>query len=318
MVNLFKSTVAYKILSGDKKKGFLSHAYLLLCDDDKALLTYLKVMAKTIACQSLENGYCDKCRYCRLIEKNAHFDVTFYPKGDAKKILTADIDDLISQTYVKPMEGEKRIFVLNNAESMNASAQNKLLKTLEEPPKGVHIILGATNENALLATIKSRVKKIEVPSFSEDQLFNAFKNEYEDEKRLQTAIDLCDGKAGYVKEYYEQDGGGCTALVHEVLTKMATSREMPVYSNKITKDNIRDFLLTLKKVMTQIIKVHSLGGKSEAEKQLTEIYPVASAIGIIEKINKAQYALHFNGNVNMIADGILFSVLEEKIKWKKL
>lgn len=318
MVELFKNTVAYKILSGDKAKGFLSHAYLLLCDDDLALYSYLKAMAKTIACECDEREYCGECRYCKLIEKDTHFDVTVYPSGDTKKILVADIDELISQTYIKPLEGDKRIFILNNAESMNASAQNKLLKTLEEPPKGVYILLGATNENALLATIKSRVKKIEVPSFSDEQLYNAFSAQCEDKEKLKVAIDLADGKAGYVLEYYQSEGNDCTLLVNDVLTKMVSSREMPQYSNRITKDNIRDFLLTLKKVMREVIIVHTKGQGKETERELANIYPLAAAIGIVEKINRAQYALHYNGNVNMIADGVLFTVLEEKIKWKKL
>ena len=56
---------------------------------------------------------------------------------------------------------------------MNASAQNKLLKTLEEPPKNVHILLGATSEYPLLATLKSRVKKLEIPPFDNQTIYKA-------------------------------------------------------------------------------------------------------------------------------------------------
>jgi DNA polymerase-3 subunit delta' len=70
-----------------------------------------------------------------------------------------EVNELIEESYLKPIEGDKKIFIVNRAESINHVAQNKLLKTLEEPPKGVHIIMGATNEHALLPTIKSRVKK---------------------------------------------------------------------------------------------------------------------------------------------------------------
>ena len=317
MIELFKNSVAYKIVSGDKKKGFLSHAYMLVCDDLIALPTFLKVIAKTIACES--ESYCGECRYCRLIEKGTHSDVTSYPKGDAKKIVVADIDELISQTYIKPLEGEKRIFILNYAESMNTASQNKLLKTLEEPPKGVYILLGVTNENAMLSTVKSRVKKLEISAFSEEQLFNAFKSVCPDENKLREAIALSDGRAGSVKEFYDQEEIGCSALVNDVLLNMQTSRDVLTYSAKLTKDNLRDFLLSLKKSMQQIIYAHT--GKSTDNGvigSLCGIYSVASALGIVAKINEAERALYFNGNLNMIADGILLSVLEEKYKWKKL
>ena len=70
-----------------------------------------------------------------------------------------DIDELIAQTYIKPIESEKRVFALVNTASMNGPAQNKLLKTLEEPPKNVFILMGIENESAILPTVKSRIKK---------------------------------------------------------------------------------------------------------------------------------------------------------------
>jgi len=317
MVELFKSSVAYKIVAGDKSKGFLSHAYMLVCDDPFALPTYLKVLAKTIACE--QKFYCDECRYCRLIERGTHSDVSVYPKGDAKKIVVSDIDELISQTYIKPLEGDKRIFILNNAESMNQSAQNKLLKTLEEPPKGVYILLGVTNENAMLSTVKSRVKKLEISSFSDEQLFSAFSRKFTDYEKLQQAILLADGKAGFVENFYEQDEFSCTELVNEVLLNMQSSRDLVTYSSKISKDNVREFLLSLKRCMNSLIRAHS--GESVDNGvigELLDIYPIGCAVGVIQKINELERALYYNGNINMIADGILLSILEEKYKWKKL
>ena len=84
MVRLFKDTVAYRIVSGDKKKNSLSHAYLLLCQDGAAIPEYLKTIAKTIICED-ESGFCDQCRSCSLIERNLYTDVSFYPKGDGGK-----------------------------------------------------------------------------------------------------------------------------------------------------------------------------------------------------------------------------------------
>ena len=78
MVELFKQTVAYKIITGDKSRGQLSHAYALVCEDTVALNDFIKTTAKILLCQ--DESFCGQCRPCRLIEKGTHSDVTFYPK----------------------------------------------------------------------------------------------------------------------------------------------------------------------------------------------------------------------------------------------
>ena len=203
MLELFKNTVAYKIILGDKSRGELSHAYAICHEDQETTKTFIKILSKILLCD--DETFCNECRACRLIEKGTHSDVTFYPKTENGKILSGDIDELIAQTYVKPIESEKRVFALTNTSSMNGAAQNKLLKTLEEPPKNVFIILGVENENALLPTVKSRVKKLEIPPFSESELLNGLKNLCPDQERLERAISFADGKASKVIEYFNEE-----------------------------------------------------------------------------------------------------------------
>ena len=171
--SLLKNTSAFQLVQRDKRQGRLSHAYLLFCPDGEFLGEYLKIFAKEIMCESAPQ--CDVCRTCNLIDAKAHPDVLFFPKGDGA-VLSSDVNTIIEETFLKPIEGQKKVFVIENAQTMNASAQNKLLKTLEEPPENVHILLGSTNEFALLSTIKSRVRKLEIPFFNKDQLKNALKD----------------------------------------------------------------------------------------------------------------------------------------------
>ncbi len=317
MVELFKRTVAYRVITSDKKRGELSHAYGLTCEDKVALNVFIKTAAKILLCD--DQCFCGECRHCRLIEKGTHFDVTFYPKKDADKILTADIDNLISQTYIKPIESEKRVFALTNTASMNTSAQNKLLKTLEEPPKNVFILLGIENENALLPTIKSRIKKLDIPLFSNEQLAEGLKDICPDKTRLARAISFADGKASKAIEYYnEEKGKDIEGFVITLLKEMKSSREVSSFACKIDKDNIKEFLVTLKRVMNEIVRYSLIGNGRREIAELSEIYKKATALAVIEKINAAERALYFNGNVSVITDGILLSILEEKYRWQKL
>lgn len=317
MINLFKQTVAYKIITGDKQRGELSHAYALLCEDEKALTYFVPVVAKIILCSDKE--FCNQCRHCRLIEKKSHSDVNFYPKTEGGKILVGDVDELISQTYVKPIESDKRVFAFINTASMNLPAQNKLLKTLEEPPKGVHLILGVENENILLPTVKSRVKKLEIPTFSPEQLFEGLKESCPNEQKLKNAISLANGKISKVMDYYQEDVGEKTErLAFDILEQMKSSREVLTFASKIDKENIKEVLICLKRILNEIIRGESLGFNSEKIRNLSKIYKSSASIAIIEKINQAERALFFNGNVSMIADEMLLSILQEKYRWQKL
>ena len=322
MIELLKNTVAYRILSGDKKKKSLSHAYLLVCQDALVLPEYLKAIAKTIVCED-ESGFCNDCRSCRLIDKGIYTDVAFYPKADGGKILTSDVDEMISQTYVKPFEGDKRVFVFCGAENILPQAQNKLLKTLEEPPKGVYVVLGTSNENALLSTVKSRVKKIVVPDFSEEEILGVLKKIYpdKDEAQLSRAATLADGKVGSAIVYAKNgtDNSDMEKFVTDMLENMTTSKDVIDYSVKIDKNNIKEFLITLKRILDRAMRyANGAEEKSGDIRRISNIYGTAACLAIINKINAFERALYFNGNVNMLADGILLGILEEKYRWKKL
>lgn len=320
MVRLFKDTVAYRIVSGDKKKNSLSHAYLLLCQDGAAIPEYLKTIAKIIICED-ESGFCDQCRSCSLIERNLYTDVSFYPKGDGGKILVADVDEMVAQTFVKPFEGDKRVFVFCGAENMTPQAQNKLLKTLEEPPKGVYVILGATNENAILPTVKSRVKKISVPDYQESEILDFLIRRYPDKDReeLKRAASFADGKPGLALAYAENGASDVEGLVCSMLENMLNSKDVIDYSVKIDKTNIKEFLISLKKTLDRVVRYQSGGDeKSGAIRRISRIYSTAACLTLINKVNACERALYFNGNVTMLADNILLCVLEEKYRWKKL
>lgn len=323
MVELFKKTVAYRILSGDKKNGCLSHAYMLVCQDGAALTEYLRIVAKIIMCAEDANGFCNECRTCRLIDKGIYSDVQLYPKSGGGKILVADVDEVVSQSYVKPFEGDKRVFALSASESIMPQAQNKILKTLEEPPKGVFVLLGTTNESSVLSTVKSRMKKLVVPDFSEEDVTAALSRRFSDRDvgELAKIAALADGKIGAAVALAEKgtDGEAVASLVLNMLENMRSSRNVIEYSSKIDKTNVREYLITLKKVLDRAVRF-SCGADEEngAIRRISKDFGVAACLAIINRINSCERTLAFNGNVNMIADGILLGVLEEKFKWKKL
>lgn len=306
---VIRNTNAYKIIYGEKKRGELSHAYLIVCPDGVMLKTYMKLFASLIMCEN--DGACGECRPCRLIGKEAYADCDFYPK-DGDKIKTADIDDLVSKTIIRPIESDIRMFVLVGAENMTAEAQNKILKTLEEPPRNVCILIGATTDNALLPTVKSRVKRLDVPPFSDGEIRRALGDEYPDKAKLESAIALGGGKIGSViKAYTDGNAEKMQAFCREVLFSMRSSKDVAKYSSKINKDNIKDFISILKsEVANLLVKDNRKAGDYG--------YVTGALIAISDMLSEKERALYYNANAVMVADSVLLAILGEKYKWQKL
>lgn len=306
---LIKNSNAYKIVSGDKRRGELSHAYLIVCPDSLMLKDYLKLFASLIMC---ENGTaCGECRPCRLIDREAYADCDFYPK-EGDKIKTADIDDLVSKTIIKPLENDTRMFVLCGAENMTAEAQNKILKTLEEPPENVCILIGAASDYTLLPTVKSRVKRLDIPPFSDGEIRCALIGEYKDSRKLDSAIAFGGGKPGTVIKIYLDDGTEkLEKLAEEILFSMRSSKEVAKYSCRINKDNVKDLIAVLKNEVARLL-VHDMGRATENG------YTVGALLAIEDMLSEKERAVYFNANSVMVADEILLSILGEKYKWQKL
>ncbi len=321
---LLQNTNAFKTVRGDKLSNRLSHAYLIITPDGEKLGEYLKLFAKLLIC---ENGEpCNDCRSCRLIDENAYSDLLVYP-SNGQAVVVEDVNSLISESYVKPVEGDKKVFIVSHAETMNLPSQNKLLKTLEEPPRGVHILIGATSEYPLLSTVKSRVKKLEIPAFTSPQLFNALKGECSDLERLKSAISCGDGTVGKALSLYNDENlGEAIDLAVDTLINMKSSANVLDYTNKISalSVDLSEFLSVLELLFRDMLVIAQ--GKSELASSDRAKYIMQNAVNFstgaiinaLEKINEAFERKKFNANGTMLIEWLLFQVLEGKYKWQKL
>ena len=323
----FRKTAAYRAVFRDRQEGKINHAYLLVCRDAALAREYLKALAKLIMCE--KGDICGECRACRLIEKEAFADCEFYPE-DGGKITADGIDRIVSEKcFVKPLEADMRIFAIAGAEKMNPPSQNKLLKTLEEPPKNVCILLGASGEYALLPTVKSRVKRLEIPLFSAAEIFGELKGKYQDEKRLQTASELCDGRPGAAIELYEDDAvSRSVSECAEILTKMKKSADIAHYSailSKKSRDEFAGFLSAMRLVVRDVLFIkNGMGEKTidrgrEAQfEDIAERYKEGALLKFSAVIEEVAAANEGYSNLTMLADRLLFALLEENYRWQKL
>lgn len=136
------------------KSGRFPHAFIIEGEEGSGRHTLARIIAAAAVCES-EDAPCGKCRVCGLVRRDGHSDVlTYSPDGATFKVDT--VREIRDKAYIMPIEAKRKVNILVDADRMNDSAQNALLKVLEEPPAFMVFILITANASALLPTVRSR------------------------------------------------------------------------------------------------------------------------------------------------------------------
>jgi len=165
---------AVRILTSALRAQQLSHALLFGGPAGVGKEAAAVGLAQALLCQQAPDEGCGACEVCDRVERRLHPDVTWVMpdaervareggkvSGSGSRDLKVDqVRALQERLALRPLEGSRKIAILVSAESMNESAQNALLKTLEEPPSQTSLVLLATAPDRLLPTIRSRCARI--------------------------------------------------------------------------------------------------------------------------------------------------------------
>jgi DNA polymerase-3 subunit delta' len=150
-------------------RGPAPHAVLLVGPDGVGKTTLALDLAAGLLCSAAPTKRpCRSCRACRMVDKGGHPDLhRLGPAGPGRQVVIGGPDaryrgvrELVAELSLMPVEGGARVAIVDGADRMNEDAQSALLKTLEEPPAGVIVVLCADQENRLMPTVRSRCARI--------------------------------------------------------------------------------------------------------------------------------------------------------------
>lgn len=149
----------------------LSHAYIAASPNEAARSDEAMTLAAALMCESDgEARPCGHCAACRKTFAGIHPDIiTVSPGLDSqgrkrREMLVDTVRSIAAGAVVVPNEGRRKVYIIEDADTMNTQAQNALLKLLEEPPESVAFILCAANPALLLPTVRSRCELIRINS----------------------------------------------------------------------------------------------------------------------------------------------------------
>ncbi len=169
---------ALALLKHSLATGDLAHAYLFVGAQHIGKMTMALDLARALNCQG-DKPPCSECQPCRRISNGKHADITIIglnstnSSAEVKQRVEIGIDDireLQHNTSFSPYEGKCKIFIIDGAEYLSSEASNCLLKTLEEPPPGVVILLLTADELQLLPTVVSRCQRVELKPMSAEEI----------------------------------------------------------------------------------------------------------------------------------------------------
>ena len=300
------------MLKKNKEEKNLSHAYFFACEDGVFLKEFVELFSKLILNRE-DAG-----------ENFAHPDFSFI--SSEKTISVKDIEDIASDVYVMPYESDFKVYAIYDASLLTEEAQNKLLKTIEEPPKSAIIILASKTQNGILPTILSRVNKINLKGATESDarsVIEKVSNQKDAGVYLSIAGTNIEKALSFInnKEYlllYEN--------VLEMLEKVNSSKDILGFVSKINlqKIDIKDFFDFLISILRDIMMV--ISGKEELvshKDALNRIIVISQGFTLegISLIMKEAFGslkdIAMNANAVCVLDEFLLKMVEVKVKCKK-
>lgn len=193
-------------LSRRLREGSSPHAWLLLGPRGSGKRATSAAIAAALNCPRTPGVGCGECRSCLRISRQRHPDVhVIVPEGP---LISVDVirGVIIPEAARSPYEGAFKVFIIEEAERMNAPAQNALLKTLEEPPPDTVFVLICDQEDELLETIRSRCNEVRLHPRSEADLIELLVREGAEVDRARLAARLAEGDVGQGRMIAFHDG----------------------------------------------------------------------------------------------------------------
>ncbi len=210
---------AKNLLKNAAKTGNHSHAYIFSGEKGSGKMMLAEAFAQMLECENPGDDSCMECHSCKQALTKDNPDIIYVSREEGKSNMTVDLvrERIVNDVDIKPYSYKYKIYIVDEAEKMNKQAQNAILKTIEEPPEYVIIILLTTNHNSFLQTILSRCVLVQMKSVNSENIKNI----------LQTKYGAVDYQAEMVASFAQGNVGKAIALAtdsnfNEVKTKVVS------------------------------------------------------------------------------------------------
>lgn len=202
--------IVYKILKNAVSKEKYSHAYLFETNGFYDTFNLVFSFTKAIMCPSQQTNKenCHECHVCEVIE-SGNFPEIEIIEPDGLWIKKGQMQELQEVFSKKALVGNKKIYIIKEAEKLNKQAANSILKFLEEPEEGIIAILITDNIYQVLETIRSRCQIISLKEFNnksvESTLSQIYLNLYNKKEETSEDLMVIEKAINFINHYEEKN-----------------------------------------------------------------------------------------------------------------
>lgn len=301
--------------------GHFPHALIIEGEQGLGKRTLAKLLVCALVCRK-ESKPCMNCPQCHKVMQGIHPDIFEHSaQGGANSFHVDVVRDVISNAYLQPNEADYKVYILGNADCMNTSAQNALLKVLEEPPEYVIFILTVSAKSKMLETVLSRSIVVSLEGVDTDEAVNYVSSHFEntDLKLFRSNIETFNGnigkalnamQEGRISELTKVCADMCSALVNDNEYALLTAcsafqkdRQSIIFAMEFLKNIFRDALVCNK-------NENMLSGRPEIISMLKNKLTRQKIIDLISICDKLKDMALMNSNNSLLITKICYSLRE--------
>lgn len=249
----FKKIVGHEDIIGHFKASIemdkVSHAYIISGEADSGKKMLARAFATTLQCEKGGSEPCGTCQSCIQAKSGNHPDIITVTHEKPNIISVDEIrEQVIDSICIKPYKSRYKIYIIPDAQLMNAQAQNALLKTVEEPPEYGILMLLTSNIDKLLPTVQSRCVVLNTKPVRERDMLNYLKNEMGlTEEKAYFCLDFAQGNLGKAIKLAGNDE--YARIVASVVSVLKNIQELDVDDLTKAVSDIEQFKLSINDYM---------------------------------------------------------------------
>ncbi len=316
---LFGNNEQKKTLANMIENGTFPHAMILDGPTGSGKHLLAEEIAASLLCHNRKNTAlplpCGICPACQKIKARQCPDLTYVTPEEGKTQITVEkIRSLRADMVLAANDSDHKIYIVEGADTMNAAAQNALLISLEEPPKGVIILLLCEQLEKLLPTVKSRCQILRTELFEPEEIDVFLRNEKNAEKlkrespeRYAALLESSHGSIGTALRYLE--GASLNKILKQrevvdgLLTALTENRFSAIYTAfSALPTEKRSELSDILSLLFEAVRDLVLLKRAEGVK-LCYFYDRESALSTADRIG-IRRLLHFSE----ILEGVLYDL----------
>lgn len=326
MQKIYGNNKLIETLENMVKNNHAAHAVVFYGENGTGKKTAADYYIHLLMCKNKINDKpCFDCKACHNVSDNVHPDVITAEKSGKLGGYSVDtIRKICSDTFIRPNNSDKKIYIFKDCNNMDERSQNTLLKIIEDPPEYAYFIFTAESKSGFLPTVISRCISLNVSPCSEQECKSALYEAGLESSEIKKAVECFHGNIGMCKNFAGNETLKNIIRLTRIMTDSMINKDEYSFAcalNSVGKEreNIKTSLSMLDKIIRDSVIINYtenpvfVGCYPDGAERLSEIITLNIGNAVHSIIEKTWKAINANVNISLTLSamcGEIFEIIE--------